>query len=94
MLAITLVRPDKDNSGLIAQVLGYLVPSTMGLLSYLKSQETHLVVNSRMTEAMTTVHEKARAEIDKAWADGVAEGRRLAESRADVVAEQQGRKAG
>ena len=82
VLVITLVRPDVDNASLIGQVLGYLLPTTMALLAFLKSQETHSEVNSRMTEFVDTVNAKAGAIIDKTWADGVAEGRRMeAEAR-------------
>jgi hypothetical protein len=48
VLVVTLLRPDKDNSALITSLLGFLAPTTMALLAFMKAQETHLAVNSRL----------------------------------------------
>lgn len=54
VLLITFLRPDKDNSTLITLVIGSLVPTTGTILAFMKSQETHLSVNSRLDEFMKT----------------------------------------
>lgn len=48
IIGITLMRPDKDNTTVIASLVGFLAPTTMALLAFMKSQETHKAVNGRM----------------------------------------------
>jgi len=62
VLVITIIRPKEDNTILITMVLGFLAPTTLSLLSLMKSQETHLSVNSRLDDFMTTAREASRAE--------------------------------
>ena len=50
ILILTLVRPDKDNSQLIATILSLIVPTTAAILALMKSQETHLMVNSQLAK--------------------------------------------
>lgn len=52
VVLITLLRPDKDNALLIASVLGFLTPTLMALLAFMKSQETKLLVNGRLDAMM------------------------------------------
>lgn len=71
ILLITFLRPDKDNTGLIATVISALVPTTAAILALMKAQETHLSVNSRLDAFMTTASAAARAE---GKAEGLVEG--------------------
>lgn len=77
-VAITFARPTTDNTLLIGSVFGFLLPTTLSLLAFMKAQETHLSVNSRLDAFMT----QARLE---AHALGVSEGRVTAERRADFL---------
>lgn len=68
IVVISLFNPGKDNSLIIASLLGFLTPTTLSLLALMKSQETHLSVNSRLEEFIKNAGDAARAE-------GVIEGR-------------------
>lgn len=78
VIAVTLMRPSQDNTVLIASIFGFLLPTTMALLAFMKSQETHLSVNSRLDAFLSEARLAAKAE-------GVAEGRETAEKRADQI---------
>ncbi len=79
---ITLIRPNSpDNTGLIVLIFGLLGTSTTGLLSYLKAQETHKAVNSRLDAWIEAATAAAAAEGQRA-------GRLEAEARGDLLAEQ------
>lgn len=73
--AIAILRPGQDNAALYALILGFIGPTLLSLLAFLKAQETHLSVNSRLDAFMGTAQTAAHAE-------GLAEGRR--EGRADA----------
>ena len=72
IMVLTVIRPNADNTMLIATMLGFLAPTTLSLLAFMKAQETHLSVNSRldafMEQARATGHaagitdERARAD--------------------------------
>ena len=64
---------DKDNSAIVTIILGLLTPTLFSLLAYLKSEETHRLFNSRMTELMAKADALARSE-------GIAEGREQAQN--------------
>lgn len=85
VLAITLMKPEQDNTVIIASVFGFLLPTTMALLAFMKSQETHLSVNSRLEAFINEARELARAE-------GMVAGREAAERREDRVAQQEEQK--
>jgi len=79
VIAITLLRPTDDNTILIGGLLGFIAPTTLSLLAFMKSQETHLSVNSRLEEFM-------RASASNARFQGIEEGRvRESDSRADIL---------
>jgi len=59
---IAIARPDKDNSALFALILGSIGPTTLSLLAYMKAQETHLSVNSRLEQFIRNADRTARAE--------------------------------
>lgn len=69
ILAITWLRPTSDNSILIGLVLGFVTTTTAAIFVFLKSQETHLLFNSRMDEMMRNVAEVARLKGEKAGRD-------------------------
>ena len=58
---IFIVRPDRDNTALIATLLSVLVPLMTGLLAA-AVQQVHLAVNSRLTQLLRMTAEKSRAE--------------------------------
>lgn len=60
IIAITMIRPEQDNTILIAAMLGFLAPTTLALLAFMKSQETHLSVNSRLDAFMHAAESAAR----------------------------------
>jgi hypothetical protein len=81
--AVTILRPDNDNTAVIATLVGFLAPTTLSLLAFMKSQETHLSVNSRldafMANAKLAAHAQGRAE-------GRTEGQQWADARTDTLA--------
>jgi len=50
ILTIVLMRPTADNTQLIATLVGMIVPTTAAILALMKSQETHLTVNSQLAQ--------------------------------------------
>jgi hypothetical protein len=79
IVAITFARPEADNTVIIGALVGLLTPTTFSLLAFMKSQETHASVNSRLDAFMKNAEAVARAE-------GVNEGRALANARTDALA--------
>lgn len=69
IMVITWLRPTHDNSILIGLVLGFVTTTTVAIFAFLKSQETHLMFNSRMTEMMENVKEVARLKGEKSGRD-------------------------
>lgn len=61
-VVITLARPDIDNGVVIAALFGVLTPTTVSLLAFMKAQETHLSVNSRLDDFIKNASGIARAE--------------------------------
>lgn len=84
--------PPVDIAPVIAAIFGFLTPTTLSLLAFLKTQETHVLVNSRMTEFMATLQESVqdKSAIAKAQgvAQGVAQGTADANKRTDDIAAQ------
>ncbi len=79
---IAVVRPDKDNASLYALILGSIGPTTLALLAFMKSQETHLSVNSRLEQFIRNADRSARAEGELV---GRAAGRMDADQRTDTL---------
>jgi SMODS and SLOG-associating 2TM effector domain len=73
--AILALRPASDPLVVLGGVGGFVGSIGAGVLSYMKSEETHNLVNSRMDEWM-----EARDRI--AHAEGLAKGQALAEVKA------------
>lgn len=61
-IVITVARPNTDNTLLIASIFGFLLPTLMALLALMKTQETHVAVNSRMDELLKITRTASRAE--------------------------------
>ena len=68
VMGILLIRPGQDNTQLIATVVGMMVPTIAAILAFMKSQETHLSVNSRLDAFMA---EHAASADAKGFARGV-----------------------
>lgn len=62
VMGILLIRPGQDNTQLIATVVGMMVPTIAAILAFMKSQETHLSVNSRLDDFMTEHAARAKTE--------------------------------
>jgi hypothetical protein len=67
ILGILLLRPQVDVPSVVGQVTGYLAPTIAGVLAFMKSQETHLMVNSRLDDFIS-----ARSDLSRA--EGIAQG--------------------
>lgn len=61
IVAITSLRPDQDNAVLIATIIGLLASTTASILSFQKSQQTHLSVNSRLDSFIASAEAAAGA---------------------------------
>lgn len=85
VMAIVLFRPAVDNSQLIATVLSIIVPTTAAILSLMKSQETHLTVNSQLAQWKLDFADLKRAEGERLGIAG--EQARVAELRKTAAAE-------
>ena len=84
IVAIVVARPDnKDNLIIIGLLLGFLAPTTVSLLAFMKAQETHLSVNSRLDAFMAQARLASRAE---GLSEGRKEGRNEANQRTDNLA--------
>lgn len=72
MIAVIMVlwlRPDSDNTNLIAILLGMIVPTTASIMAIMKSQETHLTVNSQLAQWKEDFSKLMRAEGAKEAVD-------------------------
>jgi hypothetical protein len=69
VLVVTALRPTQDNSMLITTIIGFLSTTTGVILTFLKTQETHLSVNSRLDAFMASARQVGHME-------GAEEGRR------------------
>lgn len=81
VVLITILRPDLDPLAVSAVIFGFLTPTTLSLMSYLKAQETHLAVNSRLDQFISSASKAAEAVGKEA-------GRKESEARTDDLAKQ------
>ena len=65
ILILTKLRPAQDNSVLITAVIGFLGTMTGTILTFMKAQETHLSVNSRLDAFMASAKQVGRWEGKK-----------------------------
>jgi len=80
ILVIFTVRPDKDNTALIALVLGFLVPPATGFLAA-AIREIHTSVNGRLTQLLLLTQRSAHAEGHLAGTADAATAVRIAEEQ-------------
>lgn len=78
VVVIVVLRPEADVALVIAAVFGFLAPTTLSMLSFMKAQETHLSVNSRLDQFIRNAEMAARAE-------GIGEGEKKANERTDAL---------
>lgn len=78
VVTITVIRPDRDNSSLYALIFASIGPTTLALLAFMKAQETHLSVNSRLEQFIRNAGRASRAEGELA-------GLAAADKRADSL---------
>lgn len=76
IVLVSTLRQGQDLPIIITAIFSVLTPTTLSLLSFMKSQETHLSVNSRLDDFIKNVDIAARAE-------GQIEGARVANKRND-----------
>ncbi len=62
VVLVVMSRPGQDNVLLVGAIFGFVGPFTMALLAFMKAQETHLSVNSRLDAFMEAAARAARAE--------------------------------
>jgi hypothetical protein len=86
VVTLLVFRPGDMNAALVAQILGFGVTITMATLAYLKSSETHQIVNSRMDEFKQAIQLAAEKAVTIARAEGEQKGRESADSRTDRLA--------
>ncbi len=90
IITILVLRPTADNSSLIATVVSLTVPTTVSLLAFMKSTETHGIVNSRMDEFKRELVAASALASEAARTAGQLEGRRegvaAANARTDQIA--------
>jgi hypothetical protein len=83
VVTVEVLRPTADNLALNASILGFLAPTTLSLLAFMKSQETHLSVNSRLDAFMANARMAAHAQGIN---EGRQQGRDAANERTDTLA--------
>jgi len=88
VVGVVVIRPNADNAMIITQIIGFTATTSAALLAFLKAQETHLVVNSRIDEFKRSLEAVAAVKEDMARASGIIEGRSAANARTDELAEQ------
>lgn len=84
IVAVTLIRPSQDNSVLNVLILGFSTTTTAAILAFMKAQETHLSVNSRLEQFIRNADRAARSEGELV---GRAAGREQADQRTDTLKE-------
>jgi len=84
IILIWLARPEAmDNMLITAAVFTFIGPTTLSLLAFMKSQETHLSVNSRLDAFMSNAVKAARSE---GLIQGKIEGNIESDARTDSLA--------
>ena len=79
VIAVLVLRPHEDNAALYTAIGGFVGPTTMALLAFLKTKETHVLVNGRMEEFKKLLSRSAAQEVALSGARGVAQGMRDAQ---------------
>lgn len=87
IVVILIARPGEDNAVIIAALFGFLSPTTLALLAYMKSDDTHKMVNSRLDQMMDDSNAIARA---VGVTEGRLQGKRESDERTDALREVKG----
>lgn len=82
VVAVTVIRPDQENASIYALIFASTGPTTLALLAFMKAQETHLSVNSRLEQFIRNAERAQRAEGELA---GRAAGAAEAYERTDML---------
>lgn len=61
IVTIFMTRPDKDNTAIVATLMGFLVPLMTALLAA-AVQQVHAAVNSRLSQLLRVTAARSRAE--------------------------------
>lgn len=69
VFGILFLRPASDPMTVLGEVGKWLAPTTAAIMAYMKSQETHLMVNSKLQKWMDDNAMVARNEGERAGAD-------------------------
>ncbi len=77
-VVINVFRSTQDNTLVIAAIFGFLAPTTLSLLAFMKAQETHLSVNSRLDGFINNAAAAANAQ-------GIITGQQQANDRTDAL---------
>lgn len=78
--SIIIYRPDADILVVLTVSLGFATAISTSVMSAMKAQETHLLVNSRMEKAITDA-------TMAAFGEGMKQGRETANARTDMLAD-------
>lgn len=82
ILTIFIVRPDKDNTPLVAVILGFLVPLVSTFLAA-SVRQVHLAVNGRLTQLLAQTAKSSHAE---GQLEGQGDAARVIENASNVAA--------
>ena len=83
VLTVFHMRPDADNTAIVATLAGFIVPTTLSLLAFMKAQETHIIVNSRMDEYRAQLQLVAQSAERAARSEGYSQGQQVTTEAAD-----------
>lgn len=79
---VAMAVPNQVNTTLVTFIAGFTLTGLASILSYLKSQETHLSVNSRLDEMVRNAKMVARMQ---GLAEGKVKGAAAANTRTDTI---------
>ena len=88
VLGISFIKPEADNTSLIAISFAFLTSTFTAILAYLKIQETHKIVNSRMDEFRAELQQSSSKDATIAYDSGHAAGTVDANKRTDDLSKQ------
>lgn len=82
IVMLTVLLPNRDNLPIISVIVGLAAPTTLSLLAFMKAQETHLSVNSRLDGFMRNAESAALA---RGQLEGLTAGALQADIRTDTL---------
>ena len=82
VVCVSIFRPGQDNISVYGLIGTFVGPTTLSLLAFMKAQETHLSVNSRLDAFMRNAEVAAHI---RGIAEGVTQGRDSANQRTDAL---------